>query len=58
MKPDTILGGKITTLKEVFHGKTTSYVFNRIQIGCSQAGRDGLLQLAPAASVQQWCATG
>ena len=28
MKPDTILGGKITTLKEVFHGKTTSYVCN------------------------------
>jgi len=30
IKPDTILGGKITTLGEVFNGKTTSYVFNRI----------------------------
>jgi hypothetical protein len=31
IKPDTILGGKITTLGEVFNGKTTTYVFNRIQ---------------------------
>lgn len=30
IKPDTILGGKITTLEEVFNVKTTSYVFNRI----------------------------
>lgn len=38
MKPDTILGGKITTLKEVFDGKTTTFVYNRIQIGSSPTG--------------------
>ena len=30
MKPDTDLGGNVATLGEVFNGKTTSFVFNRI----------------------------
>lgn len=28
MKPDTRLGGHVTTMNEVFHGKTTRYIFN------------------------------
>lgn len=29
--PDTEMGGKFTAIAEVFHDKTTSYVFNRVQ---------------------------
>ena len=31
INPDTRLGGNLTTLNEVFHGKTTTFVFNRVQ---------------------------
>jgi len=30
INPDTHLGGNLTTLNEVFHGKTTTFVFNRV----------------------------
>lgn len=29
--PDTEMGGKFTAIAEVFHDKTTSYVFHRVQ---------------------------
>ena len=31
IKPDTNLGGNLTILNEVFNGKTTTYIFNRLQ---------------------------
>ncbi|MFW1480277.1 hypothetical protein ACEWA0_22800, partial [Vibrio parahaemolyticus] len=35
MIPDTKLGGKVSTINEVFHDKTTTtYIFCRIQNGC------------------------
>ena len=38
------MGGKFTAIAEVFHDKTTSYIFNRVQTGCSVAGsRSGIL---------------
>ncbi len=31
MIPDTILGGKIATLGEVFNGKKASFIYSRVQ---------------------------